>query len=158
MQPQAISRVMIRFMECCLKQSIMWESTLSKKLRKDRSLGTMEWPLVLISTPPHPNLPTLSSYSSFPLPSRPMGSLSLSLSLVLIKLIGMQVPENSAIWGLCDFGKSSFIKVLERKLGPLMEWFAEKTGSEVLDPQRADELWTALPWRGRQRTLGGNAV
>lgn len=29
--------------------------------------------------PPHPNLPTLSSYSSFPLPSCPMSSLSSSL-------------------------------------------------------------------------------
>lgn len=36
--------------------------------------------------------------------------------------------------------KSNVIKVLERKTGPFMEWFAEQTGSEVLDPQRADEL------------------
>ena len=58
MQPQAISRITIRFMQCCLKQSIRWESTLSTKLRKERSSGTMEWPLVLISTPaPTPTFP-----------------------------------------------------------------------------------------------------
>ena len=81
-------------MECCLKQSIMWESTLSKKLRKERRLRTMEWPLVLNSLPYPPTSPTLSS-SFFPLPSRPLGLRAHALSL-----IGMQVPENLALRSL----------------------------------------------------------
>lgn len=95
-------------MEYCLKQSTVWESTLSKKLRKKRRLRTMEWPLVLNSLPYPPTSPTLSSSSSFPLPSHRLGftralslPLSLSLSLpVLTKVIGMQVPENLALRSL----------------------------------------------------------
>lgn len=128
-------------MACCRKQSIMWESVLQRKLRKENILRTQEWP----TRPNSLSLSLLLPFSPSPSP--------LPLSYWTYRSeVSRRFGRMKSWWLWLESRRAS------RGLAGLVEWLEEQVEVKWQIHNGQRYLWMALLRRGWQGMLGSTAV